>query len=835
MKIHIQGYIRVAYTLAFLCGVVSLQLQAETVALWKLDYSPYTGLNTRCLVDPANDFDVVIQGQQKEPPSTRPPLPAGMSQQWSPLPPNPDLTADLLDTTASTNAILYTHGILFSSPGVTPAINSLTNSFTVEGWHYQDAYAAPPGIGQYQAFFALGRTYYPGGWSCGYYNQDDTNNLHFAIFDYNYANGTAQRVFPTPVAKDTYYLKWCHYALVYDAEGGGGLGTWQIFVNSSSYGVITNQTLPTAAGTQTNFYLGGDAYNSQYFNRGGYDYWRISDQALATNQLLNAGVAMTVTSPKTLAFYRLDVNGDNSFDFSNRVANAHHLQSAPVDTYTQVSTNAAQAVASVPNPDQSDHFLGRRSLNKGSIAFRTGSTAGKDSYLITSDGLGYQLGTNTAWTIETWINFTALSSRQVIFDVKSNVGLATGWMFLNYNGLASRYCLFIGSPPGTFLGFPGSTGGSSETSLNAWHHLALTFDPAAGPGYLGKWECFLDSRSLGTIAYSNSYQRVNSSENLCVGGRGSAFGDSVYGSMDLVRVSDAILATNQFLNAGGYVATTNALATTAYWKLDSDGVTPDTTSQVDTRYSLSSATAVAPVAGSTDRCRAIILNPDTTSGFIGNPTANLGSVLMTNATALTVGNLGNQMELDTAFTVEGWMKWESNASRDIQALAGTRFDTDSGWLLPPVGPANRVLFEVPSGWLLTLEKRGADVAFHIACNTIVTNIFTASDTVVDADLATLPLSAVAGSWHHVALTYEPDVADVGRWTLFIDGVEQGAVDNAVTPFYNTGSHRFLLGGQASGTTSFDGNLDSWRVTGGVLDPAQMLYVKVFGGTIILVK
>jgi len=833
MRIHIQRYIRVAYTLAFLCGVVGFQLQAETVALWKLDFSAYTGMNTRCLVDPANDFDVVIQGQQKEPPSTRPPLPSGINGPWSPLPPNPDLTAGLLDTTASTNAILYTHGIRFSTPGVTSSINSLTNSFTVEGWHYSDSYY-PPAINTFSAFFSLGRPYYDGGWSFGFFNLDDTNNLYFAIFDYNYLNGSTRRLFPTPVAKATRYYKWCHYALVYDAEGGGGLGTWEVFLNSTSHGVITNQTAPTTVGTQPAFYLGGDSTNSQYGNRGGYDYWRISDQALATNQFLNAGVATTVTSPRTLAFYRLDVNDDNSFDISNRVANAHHLQTSPVGAYTQVSPNAAQAVASVPNPDTSEHFRGSRSFNNGSIAFRTGSTDGKDSYLVSSDGLGYQLGTNTAWTIETWINFTSLSSRQVIFDVKSNVGQAVGWMFMNYT--TRGYCLFIGNPPGTYLTFPGSTGGSTETPLDQWHHLALTFDPAAGPGYQGRWECFLDSTSLGTVAYSNSYQRVDSSEYFCVGGRGSTFSDSVYGSMDLVRVTQGILATNQFLNAGGYVAATNAAATTAYWKLDSDGVNTDTTSQVDTRYSLGSSTSLAPVAGSTERCRATILNPDTTPGFIGNPAANAGSVLITNGAALAVGNLGNRAELDSSFTVEGWMKWDGNASRDIQALAGTRFDTESGWLLPPVGSANRVLFDVPSGWLLTLEKRGADVAFHIACETAVTNVYTLDTTVIDADLATQPASTLAATWHHVALVYNAASMDSrGRWTLFVDGVEQGTADNAVTPFYNTESHQFLLGGQASGTTSFDGLLDCWRVSSGTLDPAQFLYVKVFGGTVIMIQ
>ena len=821
--------------LVFLSGGIVSSVDAKTVALWKLDYSPYTGPNVRCLIDPANDFDVVIQGQQKEPVSTRPALPSGLVRDWSPLPPNPDATTNLLDSASSTNAIYYAHGILFSTAGCARHINSLTNSFTVEGWHFRDTTAAPPAIGSFTPFFALGETRVNGGWSFGLSNVNDTNNLYFAIYDYNYASGSLRRIFGTPIPTVTYYHKWCHYALVYDRQGGGGLGTWEIFVNSASYGVVTNQTAPTTVGAQKTFCLGGDADGSQYYDMGGYDYWRISDQALATNQFLNAGAPTIVASPKTLAFYRLDVNADGTLDLSNRVANAYHLQASIGNVVTQVTANADQAVTSVPNPDASDHFRGRRAFNRGSVAFRTGTDNGSRSYLLSSDGLGTQLGTNKAWTVETWIKFTSLTTRQVIFNVKQGDGSGPGWMFLNYNGLNSRYCMVLGGTQG-YIGFPGSTGGSAETSLNAWHHLSLTFDPASGTGYQGSLECFLDGRSLGTIQYSNSYERVNSSVNFYVGGRASIWGDAVYGSMDLVRVTQGVLTTNQFLNAGGYVATTNAAATAAYWKLDSDGSGVDASSQVEPRYALGVATNTAPPAGSLRRVAGTLPKYDTTPGFIGDPAVDAGSLLFTNGTALTVGNLGGRLELDRPFTVEGWMNWDGGAVRAVQALAGTRFDTETGWLLPSVGAGvNRMLFGVSSGWLLTLEKRGADAAFHIACNTAVTNVFTAGDAVIDADLAVLPAAQVAGQWRHVALAYEPDANDRGQWTFYFDGVKAGSATNAVAPFFNHESHRFLLGGRAGGTNSFDGLLDCWRASSGLRAPADFLYFSVQRGTLIRVQ
>jgi hypothetical protein len=813
-----------------LCGGAFSPVHAKTVALWKLDYSPYTGMNTRCLVDSANDFDVVIQGQQKEPPSSRPALPSGMSQDWSPLPPNPDATAGLLDTTFSTNAIYYPHGILFSSTGVVSAVNSSARSFTIEGWFWRQNWYVPS-IGSSTPFFSVGKM---NGWQLSLYNLDDTNTLYFIISDYRSPNNMTKR-FPVPVTKAATFTKWCHNALVYNSAGGGGLGTWEVFVNSQSCGVVTNNSNQVAPGLATGFYLGGDGFNSQYFNAGGYDYWRISDQALATNQFLNAGTPVVATSPKTLAFYRLDVNADGTLDLTNRAANAYHLQAPVGNVASQVTANADQAVASVPNPDASAHFFGNRTVNQGSLSFRTGTTAGAKSYLYSYQGLGYYLGTNSAWTIESWIKFTALSSRQVIFTQRAEGGLGTGWMLMNYSGLSSRYSLWFGANP-SYIGFPGSVGGTAETSLNVWHHLALTFDPASGPGYQGAWECFLDGRSLGTILYSNSYDRINTSANFLVGGRVGAYGDdSVYGSMDLVRVTQGVLATNRFLNAGGYVATTNAVATAAYWKLDSDGASVDASSQVDPRYALGVATNTVSPAGSLRRVAGALSKHDATPGFIGDPAANAGSLLFTNGTALTTGNLGVKLELDAGFTVEGWMNWDGGADRGVQALAGTRFDTAAGWVLPAVGTANRVLFDVPSGWLLTLEKRGTDAAFHIACNTAVTNAFTGSDAVIDSDLAVLPVAQLAGQWRHVALAYAPDVGDRGRWTFYLNGVETGFATNAVAPFFNHESHRFLLGGRAGGTNSFDGLLDCWRASSGLRAPADLLCFSIPRGTLIRVQ
>jgi hypothetical protein len=189
----------------------------------------------------------------------------------------------------------------------------------------------------------------------------------------------------------------------------------------------------------------------------------------------------------------------------------------------------------------------------------------------------------------------------------------------------------------------------------------------------------------------------------------------------------------------------------------------------------------------------------------------------------------------TAGVVVGDWKLEASRFRGREPDE-SRFDIETGLLLPPVGTANRVLFGIPSGWLLTLEKRGADAAFRIACDTAATNAFTGGTAVIGADLAVLPAAQLAGRWRHVALAYDPAVDDnCGQWTLYLDGVETGSAANAHTPFLNHESPRFLLGGRAGGADSFDGLLDCWRASGGIRGAEDLLYFNVQRGTLLRVQ
>ena len=87
-----------------------------------------------------------------------------------------------------------------------------------------------------------------------------------------------------------------------------------------------------------------------------------------------------------------------------------------------------------------------------------------------------------------------------------------------------------------------------------------------------------------------------------------------------------------------------------------------------------------PPTGTTEQFKALVPVPDTSEDFIGNPKSNSGSALF-ESDYLHVQNLGNRVDLDEPFSVEGWMYWNNDEATAVQTIAGTQFDTDYGWRL----------------------------------------------------------------------------------------------------------------------------------------------------------
>ena len=223
------------------CMLVMGSLNAETVALWKLDTEPTdTAFNTRCMIDPANDL--YINGNKWK----------GSAVPGWEIPPNPDVTSNMLDDAVNRNSLGlsqngYSPYTSLQSDTFASKIN-ITNSFTVEGWLFR---TANPGTWQYVVGTHNGGA---GRWILSLRN---ISGLKWIFYCAGHINDVA---FPVPDSTSTTNM-WRHIALTYDHDAGiSQRGVWELFIDSQSYGTLTNANPVSSLTTSDDiFYLGGRA------------------------------------------------------------------------------------------------------------------------------------------------------------------------------------------------------------------------------------------------------------------------------------------------------------------------------------------------------------------------------------------------------------------------------------------------------------------------------------------------------------------------------------------------------------------------------------------------
>ena len=757
---------------------------APTLAYWKL------GVRNDGFFDSQNDMGdaYALHGY---PLVTPPPGYAttvkGSDRQAFAQVPNP--TVPVVDNRGS--AGFSTEGASLKSQGLGACL-SLTNRFTVEGWIYRES--NPAGF-EYQCATRLDSK----GWLLGL--RPDAGTIKFYVYaeDDNDPKQQVPDVSFSATDEIGHLYEWRHVALTYDPERANGV--WELFVNGLSCGTLTNARPVTVTSAVPDFYVGGRPGYSLLSKRS-FDCWRACSEVLTSSRLMSAtGGATSVPDGNVMALWPLNYDG-HVFDGTSQ-SGRYSFTTNVLTTY-RVLANPAQAVTQIPNPEPYVGFHGDPATNVGSITFYQPVVNNLRAFLQ-ADNLGYALEITNSFTVEGWLCRTQNPGDwQHLFATRLGAG-NPGWVLGVW--LVSgkiRYNLFVGAP-GTAANyvpdvkFPGST--DEASFLNVWQHVALVYDAELGNGV---WELFVDGTSRGSVTNVRSVVELTDSSHFLLGGRMTS-NNAFIGSMDCVRVSRVALRPPQFLNATGHPPQEPPTRTAAFWKLESDGASLDLTSQVESRYSLN-AGALLPQPSS-EQCRRILLNPDATEKFLGDPQTNMGSVrfLREDGTNryLHVQNLGNRVELDRPFTVEGWFKRANTSGEPVQVLTGTRFDTAYGWTLTleqtVAGPVLRLMAKTD------LLEPLMDATFH--CGDLL------ADT----------------RWRHVAVVYKPWLSDKGGWELYLDGKSQGVAWNNRYPAAPHGSHRFMLGGRPA-DASFDGLLDCWRVSEGALTPAQFLYTGYENGT-----
>lgn len=461
--------------------------------------------------------------------------PVASSENFAAVLPNSDKSADFIGN-ARTNigSVCYDSSVAgrYMSAANLGLKVDLTNSFTAEGWVKR---TANPGA---NFFYVAGARDAGTGWMLTLRNDNSSIRYHLHV---NRGTGTNLDTY-FPVGNVTTDMGWQHVALTYDCTLAG-LGVWELFVNGTSSGTLTNTGLPTASHGINAFNLCGRAAGANTFI-GYYDCWRVTDSVLVPTQLLNASIDQPLV-PRTLAYWKLDAPAgvldlSSSVDARFRLLNANGGATA---TNIQVRTR-------ILNPDTSMDFIGNPTNNTGAVFFRQPGTP-PNSRCTFASYLGLSIDPARSFTTEGWIKLYDEPASDQIFFVVGNRRSSNGWMLTLRHDASTqktRFHLFAQSPDG--LNLEQFFTATDVTDKRDWIHLALVHDRVASD--LGTWELFMDGASQGVITNNVFARATFPSFDFQLGGRvdGGVGNDSTPACYDSWRVVDYPLSPTHFLNHG---------------------------------------------------------------------------------------------------------------------------------------------------------------------------------------------------------------------------------------------------------------------------------------------
>lgn len=498
----------------FFMGVMAVArcVFAEPLAYWRLDVLQ-EGLDLRNAAG-TNHFFELHNGSLSA--SFRTPL--AVMPQWEQLP-------------ETTRGGRYNKGSVFIEGAghaflCAPYLGShleLTHSFTVEGWLRK---AAEPARGLWCPVFGAGQV--GAGWGLGLLNEDGKTKFHLRV-DCPFDKQVWSRCFSALEVTGDY--DWLHVALVYDVAAAR-FGTWELFVDSTSCGVVTNAVKPSGSQEFAGFYLGGCAGDKGTF-LGQVDLWRVSDEALPAARFLS------VSPSSTVAYWPLDTATDGKLDLDNRAGAGYALLPGKDGG---VSGSAEQAVPKLRG--QPSARQGKRDVrsNVGSVRFEGG--LGQRSFLVAPE-LGLRCDLTNSFTVEGWFLKKGNPDERswCLAGVRDD---SNGWMLsLRPEHGRVRFHLRVSDvSQGGRLQVEQAFQNTDMSEQSGWHHVALVYDHRRD-GY-GVWSLYLDGVPQGEIRNPVAPDRSHGRRDFMLGGRVS-LSNSYVGGMDCWRVSDTPLAPEQFL------------------------------------------------------------------------------------------------------------------------------------------------------------------------------------------------------------------------------------------------------------------------------------------------
>lgn len=226
---------------------------------------------------------------------------------WT-MPPNPDQSilsgaecTKMLRIGASKNAALS------STSAELANVMQISHSFTLEGWYnpsdLPNEYAREAGF--YHPFVFMNRSA-PGGWMFSICPTNGTDDLRF---DLSYNSGSVKTITITTLNASEFFDpartdNWHHFAMVCDYNDSSHQGIWKFYLDGRLRGnAILDAFTPSAFGTAA-VYVFGVGSSDNRTPVGTYTCWRLSDVALAPEELL-CGAAPAVV--ETIAYWPMNV------------------------------------------------------------------------------------------------------------------------------------------------------------------------------------------------------------------------------------------------------------------------------------------------------------------------------------------------------------------------------------------------------------------------------------------------------------------------------------------------------------------------------------------------
>jgi len=400
----------------------------------------------------------------------------------------------------------------------------LTRSFTVEGWLRKACDPAPGG-----RFLLFGAEQASGaGWGVSLRTEGGKTRFHVRA-DCPQDRLVFDQCFQASDVSGDY--DWMHVAVVYDAARAA-MGVWELFVDGTARGTVTNTVKPAVSQGFENFVLAGSARGGTF--EGQVNLWRVSDGVLPASRFLSASAV------RTLAYWPLDTVEGGGLDLTDKAGGGYTLCPGKDGG---VSGSAEQAVARVYGR-QPPFGRGVRDMRTNSGSVRLEGELGRRSLLAAPD-LGLRCDLTNSFTVEGWFRKEGNPGERY-WCLAGARDDSNGWtLSLRPDEGGVRFHLHVSDVnQGGRLQFERFFHSAEVSGNTGWSHVALVYDHLRGG--CGVWELFLDGVPQGEIRNPAAPDRSHGWRDFTLGGRVS-FSHSYVGGMDCWRVSDGPLAPEQFL------------------------------------------------------------------------------------------------------------------------------------------------------------------------------------------------------------------------------------------------------------------------------------------------